>query len=74
MWRYSQDERDITIKSCPVCKSVFHIPNEMGILQAYCEECDTDFFFNEEDAIPYKCNNHPSKKNKRGCGCGKCQR
>ena len=72
MWHnHGTIEHKIYIKTCPVCKAVFHIPGEMKVLQVWCKDCDTDYFFSKKEDLPISCKNRPCES-RRKCSCSSC--
>ena len=80
MWEIGEDnwnyygpqvqKRTMHLKHCPVCKTIFNIPDERDPFMAYCAECDTDYFFNKDLITPTRCVNHPTDRKK--CRCAAC--
>jgi hypothetical protein len=66
-------DRIIYVKVCPVCKSIFHIPGVREVLQVWCKDCDTDYFFSKKEDLPISCKNHPVKSRGK-CSCLNCQK
>ena len=66
------EEHMLYIKLCPVCKAIFHIPGNTRILEAYCQECDTDYIFAKNEDLPISCKNRPTER-RRVCNCSRCR-
>lgn len=72
MWRNNGVQpRKIHIKLCPVCQSIFHIPEEMKVLRAYCQDCDTDYFYSKKEDLPISCKQRTIER-RRHCSCQSC--
>lgn len=57
---------------CPVCKAVIDMRDKGARCWSHCNECNCDFYYPENTAIP--TNVSPSWMQPKKCGCGRCGR
>lgn len=66
---WSSTERNTIMKHCPVCGQIFNL-DELRLM-AYCEECDTDYYFSKNKILPYKTVVYAHERKK--CHCEGCK-